>query len=61
MISPDAFDALVTAVAKLNDLDEDTAGDVVAAVGDVHQLDPQTGKVVADLDGGRRLLVTWPE
>lgn len=61
MISPDDFDSLASAVAKLNDLDDVTAGLVVAAVGDTPMIDPETDKIVAALPDGRELLINWPE
>lgn len=61
MIEPDAFDDLVAEVAKLNDLDAETAGEVVVAVGDVQVIDRESGKIVAELEDGRRLLIDWPE
>lgn len=61
MIEPDEFDGLIAAVAKLNGLDLDTAGDVVVDVGDTPAIDPATGKIVATLPDGRELLVVWPE
>lgn len=61
MIEPDAFDELVREVARRNDLDAETAGEVVVAVGDVQMIDRESGKVVAELGGGRRLLIDWPE
>jgi len=61
MIEPDEFDDLVKAVAKLNGLDLDTAGDVVVEVGDTPVIDPKTGKTVAKLPDGRELRVDWPE
>lgn len=61
MIEPDAFDDLIAEVARLNKLDTKTAGEVVVAVGDVQMLDRETGKVVAELEDGRRLLIDWPE
>ncbi len=61
MISPDAFDLLIPAVAELNGLDTETAALVVAAVGDTPMLDEQTGKIVAQLPDGREMLIDWPE
>ncbi len=61
MIEPDEFEDLIKAVAELNGLDLDTAGDVVVAVGDTQAIDPKTGKIVAKLPDGRELLVVWPE
>lgn len=61
MISPDAFDWLISAVAKLNGLDTETADLVVVAVGDTPMLDEKTGKIVAQLPDGRELLIEWPE
>lgn len=58
---PDAFDELVREVARLNELDAETAGEVVVAVGDVQMIDRESGKVVAELEDGRRLLIDWPE
>lgn len=61
MIEPDEFDGLIEAVAKLNSLDLDTAGDVVVAVGDTPAIDRTTGKIAAVLPDGRELLIDWPE
>ena len=61
MITPDAFDFLTSAVAELNGLDDGTAGQVVAAVGDTPMIDQASGKIVASLPDGRELLVVWPE
>lgn len=61
MIEPDAFDGLIEAVAKLNSLALDTAGDVVVVVGDTPAIDQTTGKIVAVLPDGRELLINWPE
>ena len=60
MIAPDAFDDLEAQVARLNNLDAETAGLVVVAVGDTRALDP-SGKTLAILPDGRELLVDWPE
>ncbi|MDI1314770.1 hypothetical protein [Prosthecobacter sp.] len=61
MIHPDAFDGLIEAVAKLNGLERETAGHVVADVGDTPAIDIATGKIVATLPDGRKLLIIWPE
>lgn len=61
MIDPNAFDDLVAEVARLNDLDLDTAGDAVAITGDCLQIDPDTGLVAVDMDDGRTLLLKWPK
>ncbi len=61
MIEPDKFEGLIKAVAQLNGLDLDTAGDVVVAVGDIQAIDPATGKIVATLPDGRTLQIDWPE
>ncbi len=61
MISPDAFDLLIPAVAELNGLDTETAALVVVAVGDTPMIDEKTGKIVAQLSDGRELLIDWPE
>lgn len=61
MIEPDEFEDLIQAVAELNGLDLDTAGDVVVAVGDTQAIDPETGKILATLPDGRELLIIWPE
>lgn len=61
MIEPDDFEGLIKAVAELNGLDLDTAGDVVVDVGDTPMIDPATGKIVATLPDGRELLIVWPE
>lgn len=61
MIEPDEFEDLTQAVAELNGLDLETAGQVVVAVGDTQAIDPETGKVVAMLPDGRTLLILWPE
>ena len=61
MIEPDEFEDLTQAVAELNGLDLETAGEVVVAVGDTQAIDPETGKVVAMLPDGRTLLILWPE
>lgn len=60
MIEPDEFEDLTQAVAELNGLDLETAGQVVVAVGDTQAIDPETGKVVAMLPDGRTLLILWP-
>lgn len=60
MIPPDAFDDLVAEIARLNGLDAETAGLVAVAVGDTRALDP-SGKTLAILPDGRKLLVDWPE
>ena len=61
MIDPEEFEALIPEVAALNGFDLDTAGDVVAAVGDCIALDPETGLIVANLPDGRTLKVRWPQ
>lgn len=59
MIAPDQFDGLIAEVARLNELDNDTAGAVVVAVGDTLTID-ENGLIVADLEDGRTLHVRWP-
>ena len=61
MIEPDEFEGLIKAVAELNGLDLETAGDVVVNVGDTPMIDRATGKIVATLPDGKKLQIDWPE
>lgn len=61
MIAPDDFDSLIADVARLNGLDDETAGLVVVAVGDTPIMDKKSGKIVAKLEDGRELLIEWPD
>jgi hypothetical protein len=60
MIDPRDFDQLVKKVAKLNDLTQEQAFEVVCVVGDTPELDTESGKIVAELANGETLFVVYP-
>lgn len=58
MISPDDFDDLASDLAKLNDLDLETASALLAQIGDTPEL-AEDGRVVITWKGTEYQL-TWP-
>ncbi len=59
MISPDDFDALAADLAKLNDLDPETASALLGQIGDTPEL-AEDGRV-AIVWKGTEYLLTWPD
>lgn len=59
MMDPDSFDERTAEIARLNDLDEDTAGWVVAVIGDCIAPDDK-GRMTVTIPDGRTLSVKLP-